>query len=90
MRNRIEEVMKVLKSMDEKQLLAMFHDMEDIEAVERIADCAYHFTENYEAPDQECESADPCPCNKSDEQDWKDQDDAQRYRDIQSENKRPY
>ena len=70
-----------LKSMDEKQLLELFHDIEDIKAVQRIADCAYHFTENYDYADSE----DYDRINgKSDEQDWKDQDDAQRYRDIKS------
>lgn len=37
-----------LKKMDEKQLLELFHDLEDLAVVERIADCAYHFVENYE------------------------------------------
>lgn len=67
-----------LKSMDEKQLLELFHDIEDIEVVERIADCAFHFVENFEA------EVDDIVNGKSDEQDWKEQDDAQRYRDIKS------
>jgi len=72
---------KVLKNMDEKQLIELFHDLEDIETVQRIADCAYHFTENYDYAEQE----DYDRVNgKSDEQDWKEQDDAQRYRDIKS------
>lgn len=78
---------KVLKNMDEKQLIELFHDLEDIETVQRIADCAYHFTENYDYAEQEDYNR---VNGKSDEQDWKEQDDAQRFRDVQSDNRRPY
>lgn len=72
---------KVLRNMDEKQLIELFHDLEDLETVERIADCAYHFVENFHV---ECEEIAKSLDEKSDEQDWKEQDDAQRYRDIKS------
>lgn len=71
--------LETLKNMDEKQLLEMFHDMEDVAAVERIAECAYHFVENYVDPEE-----DEATNEKSDYEDWKEQDDAQRYRDIKS------
>lgn len=64
-----------LKSMDEKQLLEMFHDIEEIEIVQRISDAAYHFCENYEDPEEKGEH---------EWVDWKRQDDAQRYADIKS------
>ena len=84
---------KVLKNMDEKQLVELFHDLEDIEAVERIADVAYHFVENY-VLDEECQ----CDCkekdfmckkgtctykDKSQYAEAKEVDDLQRYRDSQ-------
>ncbi len=73
---------KMLRNMDEKQLLELFADLDDIKAVQRIADCAYHFTENYDYATQE----DYDRVNgKSDTQDLKDQDNAQRYRDIKSQ-----
>lgn len=65
-----------LKNMDEKQLVELFHDLESIEAVERIADCAYHFVENYDYEGAQTDI--------SDEQDAKEVDDAERYRDIKS------
>lgn len=72
---------ETLKSMDDKQLVGLFHDIKDIQLVQRIADCAYHFTENYDYASQE----DYDRLNgKSDEQDWKEQDDLQRRRDINS------
>ena len=48
-----DDLVKMLKSMDEKQLIELFHDMEDVKAVERIADCAFSFVENYEEPEEE-------------------------------------
>lgn len=69
------EMLKKIKAMDEKQLLELFHDIEDIEAVQRIADTAYHFCENYVDPEEEGEH---------EWVDWKRQDDAQRYADIKS------
>lgn len=66
-----------LKTMDEKQLLELFYDMDDLEAVERIADCADHFV-NREIGISVKEYLD----KKSEEEDWKELDDAQRLRDI--------
>lgn len=34
-----------LYTLDEKQLLELFHDINDVACVERIADCAYQFVE---------------------------------------------
>ena len=67
-----------LKNMDEKQLLELFHDLEDLEVVERIADCANHYVENFE------QQVDNIVHGKTEYEDWKEQDDAQRYRDIKS------
>lgn len=111
--NKYAMTLETLRTMDEKQLLQMFHDMQDIVAVERIADCAYYFVENEGAiqhhPNKEWvdnnkiklpsitelnaiakkqldEMNHACDAKeylgKSDEQDWKDQDDLQRTRDI--------
>lgn len=63
--------------MDEKQLIELFRDMDDLLAVDRIAYCANHYLNSEEGGDMERD-------------DNKDQDDAQRCRDIQSENRRPY
>lgn len=41
------EMVKWLCLLDEKELLELFHDMNDPSAVERIADCAYNFVENH-------------------------------------------
>lgn len=73
--NEYAKLIEKLKSMDEKQLVELFHDIEDIKTIERIADVAYHFVENYEEPEEEGEH---------ESVDWKRQDDAQRYRDIKS------
>lgn len=119
---------KMLKAMDEKQLLEMFHDMDDIAAIERIADAAYHFVENYEDPEWAKFKKDnlpsitelnqmtqkeldklPKPLVKSGEsykfstvnnpnnfnvmsedEENKEADDLQRYRDIKSTNERPF
>ena len=63
-----------LSVMDERQLLEFFHDLDNIKAVQRIADTAYSFLENYVEPEEgEHESVD-----------WKRQDDAQRAADINS------
>lgn len=70
-----KKIIMALRIMDEKQLLELFHDMGDIKAIQRIADCAFEFVENYEYPE---EGGTP------EWVDWKDQDDAQRYRDIKS------
>lgn len=67
-----------LKSMNESQLIELFHDMDDIDAVERISQCAEEYVQC--GLDQES-------IGSNDEH--KRADDAQRYRDIQSE-KRGY
>jgi len=71
--------LETLKNMDEKQMIEMFHDIGDLKVVERIADTAYHFVENYVDPEE-----DEATNEKSDYEDWKEQDDAQRYADIKS------
>lgn len=43
--NNIENVVSILKLLDERQLLELFHEIEDLECIERIADCAYQFIE---------------------------------------------
>ena len=75
-----------LKHMDEKQLLELFIDMEDLETVERIADCAYHFVENFHIENEEiAKELD----RMSAEQDAKEVDDARRIREYKSD-KRGY
>lgn len=81
------DTIKILRDMDEKQLIEMFHDIGDLQLIERIVDCATHFL-----TEQECEKCDGIADTnqKSDYEDWKSQDDAQRCRDIQSDNRSPY
>jgi len=62
--------------MDEKQLLEMFHDLEDITAVQRICDCAYHYTENFDY------EVDKAMSEISDEQDAINVDEARRAREL--------
>lgn len=40
-----------LKTMEQDQLNELFHDINDIEVIKRISDCAYNFVENYEPCD---------------------------------------
>lgn len=82
--NDYANMLKRLKNMDEKQLLELFHDIDDLDVVEGIADCAYHFIENYD------ESICNEDCVKSDNEDAKEADDARRFSEYQSDNKRPY
>lgn len=42
-----EEKVRWLCLLDEKGLHELFHDMNDVSAIERIADCAYNFVENH-------------------------------------------
>lgn len=65
-----------LKTMDEKQLLELFYDIDDIEIVERISDCANHFINSQVA------EAIKNHLDKPEQEDWKELDDAQRLRDI--------
>jgi hypothetical protein len=37
-----------LKAMDEKQLLELWHDIDDVAAVQRICDTSYEYTENFD------------------------------------------
>lgn len=73
------DLMKALKTMDEKQLLELFHDLESIKTVERIADCAYQYLENCEGSD-----IDENATEQSEQEEWKDADDEQRIADIKS------
>lgn len=70
---------KTLRTADEKILLEMFHDIEDIEIIERIADCAAYFVENFDRTVEEVVN------DKSEVEDWKHQDDARRYNDYKSD-----
>ena len=76
---RYEDTLKVLKTLDEKQLLEMFHDLNDIKAVERIADCAFHYCENHVEDD---DPHTPYNSEMSDEEDAISVDDARRRREL--------
>jgi hypothetical protein len=65
--------LETLKNMDEKQLLEMFHDMDNEDAVERIMDCAKHFLYG---------KCGRCNNEKTQDEDAKEIDDARRLRDI--------
>ena len=78
-RNQYSNTLSTLKTLEELQLIEMFYDIDDIERVQLIADSALYFIENYKKPEAEEESY-----KKSDWEDWKEMDDAQRYRDIKS------
>ena len=69
-------MLKRLELMNKKELIELFHDMENIESIKRISEAASSFLENYVHPDD-----DQC---EHEWVDWKRQDDAQRYRDIKS------
>lgn len=87
-----------LKNMDKEMLIEMLFDMEDIPAVQRIADAANSYLGSCEGSDMKKDEEEYCQedhdCNqqkpKSEYEDCKEQDDAQRYRDVQAENSRPY
>ena len=76
-----EEMIKRLITMDEKQLIELFHDIvscSNIEQIEAIADTAYYYVENYAreeetAPNEHFEA-----------------DCAMRGRDLADEQKRNY
>src|ERR1700689_86371 len=70
------KMIKLLKIMEDKQLLEMFHDIDDIKIVQRIADCAWHFVETFE------EEIENIVNGKSEYEEWREDDDHQRYRDI--------
>ena len=72
-----QQAFKLLNEMTEDQLIELFHDM-SIQAVERIADIAYRYIENW---------ADDTIRNQesiSDWEEWKDVDDSQRLKDVKS------
>lgn len=69
-----------LKTMDEKQLAELWKDVEDVNAVQRICDTSYQYTNDYDY--EGCESVDNCSCERTDEQQI---DDSQRYKDIKAE-----
>ena len=48
-----KDLLRWISLLDEKQLIELFHDINDIKTVERIADCAFSFVENYEEPEEE-------------------------------------
>lgn len=117
---------KVLKNMDNEQLIELFTDLEDIEAVTRIADIAYYVAANNgvicptpnkewvdknkmvstttlssnltainkiakEEREKQWEklrvkfpTTEPLNAEQSETEEWKEQDDAQRYQDIKS------
>lgn len=79
-----------LKNMDKEMLIEMLFDMEDIAAVQRIADAANSYLESCEGNEEESEIEDSKCNEKSEYEDCKEQDDAQRYRDVQAENRSPY
>ncbi len=72
--------LQTLKYMDEKIMTKMFEDLEDIDAVQRIADCAKDFVISRYKEFKE----------QSEHEEAKDIDDARRHRDINSDNRRPY
>lgn len=77
-----------LRTMDEKQLLELWHDVGDIDAIQRISDTAYHFTENY---DYEATGSSEHVMDAShylDVSDEKQVDDSQRLKDIKAEQSR--
>jgi hypothetical protein len=80
-----QEMIKKLKAMDEKQLLELFHDIEDIATVERIADCAYHFVENHTWEELGVKNNE-----KSEQEDAQELDDSRRYSEWKSDQNRPY
>ena len=75
-----QEMIKRIKTMDEMQLVELMHDIDDIELVETIGNCAYYFVENYKAPEEEQTAP-----NEHFEHDC-----LQRGRDLASEQKRGY
>lgn len=83
------KMLKSLRAMDETCLLEMFHDFVDcetgegLEIVKLIGETAAHFIENYVAPEIELEGEDEA-------EDWKAQDDSQRYNDYKSDERSPW
>jgi hypothetical protein len=79
--------LRILKTMDEKQLYELFHDLGDIKIVENIVEAAYKFVDVWaDERIKEYGLASIKTCNEvvAEELDWKHQDDARRYLDIKS------
>ena len=74
-------LIEMLRMADDRQLVDLMYDIGDVSIVDRIAGCAYHYVEHYDSV--ECENI------FDDTKDQKQADDAQRGRDIKS-NERPY
>jgi len=71
------DTLERLKRLDENQLVELFHDLDDVNAVIRIIRSAV----NYLASNPEEEAT-----SNKDYDDWRARDDAQRYRDVKSTN----
>ena len=111
----MELMIRRLKLMDDNQLFEMFHDIDDLDFIERLANCASYYLEkngnvniefeafkksqlpsitklNFivkkELENHACDAKNYL--EKSEDQDAKELDDAQRLRDIKSDERRPY
>jgi len=75
-------MLRTMKEMDEEQLIEFFYDIEDINAIKRMSSAAEIFLKhNVISPEPEIEDVSN---ETSDYEDFKQLDDAQRYRDIKS------
>ncbi len=77
-----------LRSMDDKQLLEMMHDLDNLDMVERLGDCAAHYLNGMQG-----NGLPPFKCGqkeKSEHEDAKEFDDKQRYHDVTTCERRPY
>ena len=84
---RYDHSLELIKSMTPSQLRAFILDIDCIDTIELIAETSFYILKEYESEVANKKST----VDEIDEQeDWKEQDDAQRYRDIQSDNRRPY
>ena len=80
-------MLKKLKTKDDKQLLEMLHDLDDLQLVERIGDCAAHYLDSLEGNDTHEYN---CYGVKTEAEDAKELDDQQRYNDVTTCDRRPY
>lgn len=72
---------RLLKTLDEKQLMELFVDINDIKVIERILDCANAYIIEYDYSKDE----EPILYGKSDWDDWKSTDNARRSRELKAE-----
>jgi gluconate kinase len=72
-----EITFSTLRKLDEKQLIELFHDIDDLNVIERIADTAYHFVDTHEL--DECK---PDLDELSDDEDALEVDNARRAREL--------